>query len=186
MQIGIMSDDGTLLPPHAIGEIVIRGPNVMLGYHKAPDDTVAALGGGWLYSGDLGYLDEQGYAYIVDRKKDVIIRGGQNIYPADIEEVLYHIDGIAEAAVVGAKDEIMGEVPVAFVALRTGALLSATGLIERCREELAHYKVPVAIHFQHELPKGPTGKILRRELRDSLAPSGPTRPHSALEGFFNA
>jgi long-chain acyl-CoA synthetase len=165
MQLAIMAEDCALLLPGQIGEIVIRGPNVMRGYHKAPEDTASALANGWLHSGDLGYLDEAGYAYIVDRKKDVIIRGGQNIYPADIEEVLYHAPGVAEAAVVGLPDDLLGEVPVAYVALQAGASVSAASLLERCRDELAHYKVPVAVHLQRELPKGPTGKILRRELR---------------------
>jgi len=171
MTLAIMSDAGTLVEDGEIGEIVIRGPNVMAGYHRAPDDSAIALADGWLHSGDLGYLDGEGYAYIVDRKKDVIIRGGQNIYPADIEEVLYHVSGVAEAAVVGQPDELLGEVPVAFVALQSGATISTTGLIERCREELAHYKVPVAIHLRRELPKGPTGKILRRELKPEARPA---------------
>jgi long-chain acyl-CoA synthetase len=171
MTLEIMSEEGVLVPAGTIGEIVIRGPNVMLGYHEAAEDTAAALGAGWLHSGDLGYLDEEGYAYIVDRKKDVIIRGGQNIYPADIEEVLYHVAGVTEAAVVGQVDEILGEVPVAFVALQPGASVSPTGLLERCRAELAHYKVPVAIHMRRELPKGPTGKILRRELKLETRPA---------------
>lgn len=171
MQVAIMSEDGALLPNGTIGEIVIRGANVMLGYHKAPKDTAIAIGGGWLHSGDLGYLDDAGFAYIVDRKKDVIIRGGQNIYPADIEEVLYHVAGVTEAAVVGLPHATLGEVPIAFVALQPGASVTPSGLLERCREELAHYKVPVAIHLQRELPKGPTGKILRRELRSVAAPT---------------
>ena len=165
MRLEIMSDAGELLPPEAVGEIVIRGPNLMRGYHAAPEDTAAALVGGWLHSGDMGYIDRDGYAFIVDRKKDVIIRGGQNIYPADIEEVLYQVAGVAEAAVVGMPDDVLGEVPVAFVALTPGANVSLHSLTARCESELARYKQPTAIHFLPELPKGPTGKILRRELK---------------------
>jgi long-chain acyl-CoA synthetase len=137
----------------------------MLGYYKMPDDTAAALAGGWLHTGDLGMVDEGRHGYIVDRKKDVIIRGGQNIYPADIEEVIYHIPGVSEVAVVGASDEALGEIPVAYVAMKPGETVSAEALIAKCKEELAYFKVPAAVHFLPELPKGPTGKILRRGLR---------------------
>lgn len=165
MTLGIMDDAGQLLEPGAVGEIVVRGPNLMRGYLNAPDDSAAALAGGWLHSGDLGYIDAEGYAFIVDRKKDVIIRGGQNIYPADIEEVLYQVAGVSEAAVVGRADDVLGEVPVAFVALLPGANVSAQLLAARCEVELARYKQPAEIHFLPELPKGSTGKILRRELK---------------------
>jgi long-chain acyl-CoA synthetase len=128
-------------------------------------DTAIALAGGWLHTGDLGMVDPDGYYYIVDRKKDVIIRGGQNIYPADIEEVLYHVPGVSEVAVIGVPDDSLGEVPVAYVAVKPGQSISPGALIARCKEELAYYKVPAAVHFLPELPKGPTGKILRRALR---------------------
>ena len=169
MELAIRSEGGEILPPNSVGEIVVRGPNVMAGYHKAPYDTAAAMADGWLLSGDLGYIDTEGYAFIVDRKKDVIIRGGQNIYPADIEEVLYQCAGVAEAAVVGIADDMLGEVPVAYVALQPAADVSASRLIEHCRAELAHYKVPAEIVIRPELPKGPTGKILRRALRPQQA-----------------
>jgi long-chain acyl-CoA synthetase len=165
MTIGIMNDDGVMLGTDSVGEIVIRGPNLMRGYYNAPDDTAAALADGWLHSGDLGYIDGDGYAFIVDRKKDIIIRGGQNIYPADIEEVIYRVAGVAEVAVVGTPDDILGEVPIVFVALQPGSQVSASMLLDRCNDELARYKQPAAIHFLPELPKGPTGKILRRELK---------------------
>lgn len=164
MELGIVDHTGEHCPPGTAGEIVVAGPNLMAGYYNAPDDTATALRGGWLYTGDIGYIDAEGYSYIVDRKKDVIIRGGQNIYPVDIEEVLYQVPGVAEVAVVGREDEMMGEVPIAFVA--GTATLAVDALLEHCREHLARYKVPANIEILTELPKGPTGKILRRALRD--------------------
>lgn len=166
MELAIRNEDGTDMSTGESGEIVIRGPNVMTGYYHAPDDTAAALQNGWLHSGDIGYLDAEGYAYIVDRKKDIIIRGGQNIYPVEIEEVLYGCDGVAEAAVIAQEDEGLGEVPVAFVAFASGRAQPAEALLERCRNELARYKVPASLTIMDELPKGPTGKILRRALRN--------------------
>ena len=140
----------------------------MAGYFRSPEDTAAALGDGWLRTGDIGYVDHEGYAFIVDRKKDVIIRGGQNIYPADIEEVLYKFPGVAEAAVIAQSDELLGEVPVAFVVLNGGASgTTLEDLADHCRATLASYKCPVSIELRTELPKGPTGKILRRALRDA-------------------
>ncbi len=165
IELKMIKEDGEEAAPGEVGEICMRGANVMLGYYKMPDDTAIALAGGWLHTGDLGMFDADGHGYIVDRKKDVIIRGGQNIYPADIEEVLYQVPGVSEVAVIGAPDDALGEVPVAYVAVRPGADVSADALIARCKEELAYFKVPAAIHFLTELPKGPTGKILRRGLR---------------------
>lgn len=169
MDLAILTDDGTPQPAGASGEIAVRGPNLMAGYYRAPEDTAAALQNGWLRTGDIGYVDADGYAYIVDRKKDVIIRGGQNIYPADIEEVLYRIPGVTEAAVIAQPDAMLGEVPVAFVALKAGCEANAKDMLDYCRASLASYKCPVAVEFRDELPKGPTGKILRRALRPALS-----------------
>lgn len=165
IDLAIVDDAGHAQPAGTIGEIVVRGPNVMAGYFNAPADSAAALGSGWLRTGDIGYLDDAGYAYIVDRKKDVIIRGGQNIYPADIEEVLYEVPSVAEVAVVARPDALLGEVPIAYVALRPRATASAQQMLDHCRAALAPYKWPAAIEIRDALPKGPTGKILRRALR---------------------
>lgn len=165
MELAILDPNGVPVEQGQIGEICVRGPNVMTGYYKAPDDSAIALAGGWLHSGDLGTADADGYVTIVDRIKDVIIRGGQNIYPGEIEEVLYHCRGVAEVAVVGRTHELLGEVPVAYVAGASGASLSVNDLGDACREKLAPYKVPVEIRLLPSLPKGPTGKILRRMVR---------------------
>ncbi|MGG5822056.1 class I adenylate-forming enzyme family protein [Falsiroseomonas sp. HW251] len=167
----IEREDGTIAAPGEVGEICIRGPGVMAGYYKQPEETAKAIRKGWLHSGDLGLIDADGYGYIVDRKKDVIIRGGQNIYPADVEEVIYHIPGVREVAVIAAPDDVLGEIVVAYVAAEPSAALDEAGVIARCKQELAIYKVPASVHFLDELPKGPTGKILRRGLRHMRAPA---------------
>ena len=166
IELAILDASGREVSDGAIGEIAVRGPNVMAGYYEAPADTAQALQGGWLRSGDLGVRDPDGYVTIVDRLKDVIIRGGQNIYPADIEEILYTCGTVAEAAVVARKDAELGEVPVAFVAPKLGHRIVVAELLECCRANLAPFKLPVEIKVLSQLPKGPTGKILRRELRD--------------------
>ena len=175
MRLRILRADGTPCAPGEVGEICISGPNVMLGYFRDPEQTAQALRDGWLRSGDLGYLDADGNGYIVDRKKDVIIRGGQNVYPVDIEEVLYLVDGVREAAVVGEADEALGQVPVAYVSLGPGATVTADELLARCKEELAYYKLPKAVHILDDLPKGPTGKILRRSVRGETGTQMETR-----------
>lgn len=171
LEMAIMDSEGRKLPPETVGEICVKGPTVMKGYYKQPAVTAEAIVDGWLRTGDIGTVDQDGYYTIVDRKKDVIIRGGQNIYPADVEEVLYQHPAVAEAAVVALPDEVMGEVPMAFVSLKSGAWVSPDELLALCKQELSYYKIPVAVEILHELPKGPTGKILRRELRAN--PRGP-------------
>ena len=167
MRVADSSDQ--LLPPgrEHVGEILIRGHNVMKGYLGRPEATAETLRGGWLHSGDLGYVDEDGFYFIVDRAKDLVIRGGYNVYPREIEEVLYAHPAILEAAVIGKPDERLGEEVVAVVALREGASVSAEEIIAYCRERLAAYKYPREIRFMAELPKGPSGKILKAALRDA-------------------
>jgi long-chain acyl-CoA synthetase len=148
-----------------VGEILIRGHNVMKGYLGRPEATAETLRDGWLHSGDLGYMDEDGFYFIVDRAKDLVIRGGYNVYPREIEEVLYTHPAILEAAVIGQPDARLGEEVVAVVALRPGHDVSAGDIIAYTRERLAAYKYPREIRFMAELPKGPTGKILKSALR---------------------
>jgi long-chain acyl-CoA synthetase len=161
------SSDKPLPPgPEHVGEILIRGHNVMKGYLGRAEATAETLRGGWLHTGDLGYVDTDGFYFIVDRAKDLVIRGGYNVYPREIEEVLYAHRSILEAAVIGKPDERLGEEVVAVVVLREGASLSAEEIIAYCRERLAAYKYPREIRFMAELPKGPSGKILKAALRD--------------------
>jgi len=167
IQMIIADEQGVEVAPGTVGQICIKGPNVMKGYYKLPAETEQAIVDGWLQTGDLGVMDDDRHFYIVDRKKDLIIRGGQNIYPADIEEALYHHPAVAEAAVVGRPDDLFGEVPEAFVAFKPGSAATIAELMDLCKLELAYFKVPKAIHVMAELPKGPTGKILRRGLRTS-------------------
>ena len=152
--------------PDAVGEICIRGENIMKGYWNRPDATAEAIDAdGWFRSGDLARVDEDGYYYIVDRQKDMIIRGGLNIYPREIEELLYEHPAVAEAAVVGAPHEELGEEVAAYVVLAPGQEASESDLIAHVKDQVAPYKYPRTVTFIDELPKGPTGKILKRELR---------------------
>jgi len=154
-----------------IGEIIIKGPQVMKGYYKMPTETANALRagpdgqGGWFYSGDIGFIDEDGYIHIVDRKKDMIIVSGYNVYPADVEAVLFEHPKVQEAAVIGLPDERTGEMIKAFVVLKEGQSATEEEINTFCREQLAAYKVPRVIEFRSELPKSMVGKVLRRELR---------------------
>jgi long-chain acyl-CoA synthetase len=165
VEMGIVDENDRLLPDGERGEIVIRGHNIMKGYWQRPDATEEAMRGGWFHSGDMARTDEDGYFYIVDRKKDLIIRGGYNVYPREVEEVLYAHPAVLEAAVIGVPHESHGEEVKAVVVRRPGASLDAEGVIAFCRERLAAYKYPRVVEFRDELPKGPTGKILKRELR---------------------
>ncbi|WAL69449.1 long-chain fatty acid--CoA ligase [Amycolatopsis cynarae] len=169
VEVRIVDEEDRPLPPgpEHVGEIVIRGHNVMKGYYKRPEATAEAFRGGWFHTGDLAYADEDGYLFIVDRKKDLIIRGGYNVYPREIEEVLYTHPSVDEAAVIGRPDEKFGEEVVAVVSAKAGTEVAEEEIIAYCRERLAAYKYPREIRLVPELPKGPTGKILKKELRTS-------------------
>ncbi|WP_281975438.1 fatty acid--CoA ligase family protein [Halobacillus litoralis] len=153
-----------------VGELVVRGPNVMKGYYKLPEETAVTIRDGWLYTGDMARKDEEGYFYIVDRKKDMILVGGYNVYPREVEEVLYKHEDVTEVAVVGAPDPELGETVISFVVSKNPTLNEAA-LVEYCQDRLAKYKLPTRVEFMSELPKNTTGKILRKNLREQLTQS---------------
>jgi long-chain acyl-CoA synthetase len=164
-------ESGAWLPPNEIGEVMIKGPNVMLGYWNREKETEAIFHDGWMHTGDLGYMDEKGYFYIADRSKDLIVASGFNVYPREVEEVLYRNEAVEEAAVVGIPDEYRGENVAAVIILKPG--FEATpetrdAIRAYCKLELAAYKVPKIIEFRETLPKSLIGKVLRREVRDML------------------
>jgi fatty-acyl-CoA synthase len=148
-----------------VGELICRGPNVMKGYYKDKKGTLEALRGGWLHTGDLARMDDEGFIYIVDRKKDMIVSGGENIYPREIEEVLYHHAKIQDAAAVGVPDSTWGESVKVFVVLKRGETMKAEEVIEYCRQRLASYKKPKTVEFVEGLPRNPSGKVLKTVLR---------------------
>lgn len=152
------------LPPGEVGELVVKGPQVMKGYWNRPDETAMVLREGWLHTGDIARMNEDGYFQIVDRKKDMIIAGGFNIYPRDVEEVLYQHPKVQEAVVAGVPDEYLGEIVKAYVVLKEGETATEQEIIDFCRENMAKYKAPRAVEFRKELPKTMVGKILRRIL----------------------
>jgi long-chain acyl-CoA synthetase len=160
----IFDDNDNEVPPGTVGEIVIRGPNVMRGYYNNPEATAETLRNDWLHTGDLGYVDEDGYFFIVGRKKEMIIRGGENIYPKEIEEVVYRHPAVREAAVVGLPDKVWGEEAAAFIVLRDEAALTEEDLIDYCKEHLADYKCPRKVFFVDDLPKTATGKIQKNKV----------------------
>jgi long-chain acyl-CoA synthetase len=168
-EVRIVGGDDRPLPAGERGGVVLRGPSIMKGYHNRPEETATALRGGWLHTGDVGYLDVEGYLYIVDRKKDMIIRGGENIYPAELESILYRHPGVAEAAVVGAPDRVYGENVIAYVVAREKGKVTEQELVDHVRAHTAPFKTPSRIWFLDALPKSGVGKILRRELRDRAA-----------------
>ncbi|MFP9127098.1 long-chain-fatty-acid--CoA ligase [Niallia sp. BSM11] len=165
-------ETGEMLPPGEIGELAVKGPQVMKGYWNNQEETELVLKDGWLYTGDLCYMDEKGFFYIVDRKKDTIIAGGFNIYPREVEEVLYEHPAVQEAAVVGVKDSYRGETVKAFIVLKEGEQVSDDELNTFMRTRMATFKVPRIYEFRDELPKSAIGKVLRRELKEKETEEG--------------
>jgi acyl-CoA synthetase (AMP-forming)/AMP-acid ligase II len=163
-EMKVVDEDDREVEDEALGEIVLRGENILKGYYKNPDATASAFRNGWFYTGDIGYRDADGFFYIVDRKSDMIIRGGENIYPREIDEVLYQHPAVSAAAAIGVADPLYGEEVTAFIVLKDGATTTAEEIITFCRERMADYKCPKTVRLVKEIPKGPTGKLLKREL----------------------
>ncbi len=165
LEVQVWDNEGRSVPAGERGEIVLRGPKVFKGYWRDPEATERAFDGGWFHTGDIGMLDEDGYLFIVDRLKDMIVSGGENIAGSEVERVLYEHAAVLEVAVVGRPDERWGEVPVAFVVLRQGQAATADELLAHCRGQLAKFKVPKDVTFLDALPRNPSGKVLKRDLR---------------------
>jgi long-chain acyl-CoA synthetase len=160
----VFDDDDNEVADGELGEIVLRGENILKGYFKNPEATERAFRNGWFHTGDIGYRDPEGFFFIVDRKSDMIIRGGENIYPREIDEVLYQHPAVAAAATIGIPDALYGEEVAAFIVLKDGSQVMAEDLIAHCQSELADYKCPKTVRIVKDIPKGPTGKLLKREL----------------------
>ena len=163
-EMKIFDENDDELPDGELGEIVMRGPNIFKAYFKNPEATEKAFASGWFHTGDIGFRDADGFFYIADRKSDMIIRGGENIYPREIDDVLYAHPAVAAAAVIGVSDELYGEEVAAFVVFKDGEDATEAELIDHCKQHLADFKCPKTVYFVEDIPKGPTGKLLKREL----------------------
>jgi long-chain acyl-CoA synthetase len=163
----VVDEDGSDLPVGEVGEIVIEGPMVVPSYWNKPEETAASIRDGRLHTGDVGFMDEQGWFYVVDRKKDMINASGFKVWPREVEDVLYGHPAVREAAVVGVPDAYRGETVKAFISLSRGSTATGEELVEHCKRQLAAYKYPRSVEILDELPKTATGKILRRQLRDT-------------------
>jgi long-chain acyl-CoA synthetase len=166
VQVRVVDDHDEPVATGERGEIVIRGHNVMKGYYKRPAETAEALRGGWFHTGDIGTIDADGFVTIVDRKKDMVLRGGMNVYPREVEDLLMTHPAVSLAAVIGVPDERLGEEVKAFVVLKPGAHLTADELMAWSKEQLAAYKYPRVVEFRDSLPVGPTGKVFKRALKN--------------------
>ena len=166
VEVTVQNDDGQILPPGQIGEICVRGGNIMQGYWNQPQETARALRNGWLLTGDVGYGDADGYFFITDRKKDMLLVNGINVYPREIEEIIYQFPGVKEAAVIGQPDPRKGEQPVAFISPKDGVVLDEKALLQFVRSKLADYKVPRRVTVLSALPRNVTGKVLKTALRN--------------------
>jgi fatty-acyl-CoA synthase len=169
VEVEIRDADGRAVAPGISGEICLRGPKITRGYWRAPEKTRDSFLGEWLRSGDVGHLDAEGFLYLTDRRKDMIISGGENIASSEVERVVYELPQVLDAAVVGVADPAWGERPVAVVVLKPGATLTLEVLQTHCRGKLAGFKVPKDLLVRGELPRNPSGKILKRALREEIA-----------------
>ncbi len=172
VEVEIRDEDGQRVKVGEIGEICAKGPNIMRGYWQDEEKTANAIRDGWLYTGDLGHVDEDGYIYIVDRKTDMIIVGGLNVYPREVEDVIRLLEPVRDVAVVGESSRLRGETVCAFIEMREDASIEESEIIEHCSEHLARYKVPRSIRFIEELPRSATGKVLKRKLRGRFSLRG--------------
>jgi acyl-CoA synthetase (AMP-forming)/AMP-acid ligase II len=166
VEVKVVDENGEECPPGVTGEIIGRGDNVMKGYHKMPEETAAVIKDGWYYTGDMGYFDEYGYLFIADRKKDMIISGGENIYPREVEEAILLMEGVFEVAVIGVPDDEWGESVKAIVVKTPGAEITEEQVVEHCKANIASYKKPKSVDFVEMLPRSALGKVLKHELRD--------------------
>jgi acyl-CoA synthetase (AMP-forming)/AMP-acid ligase II len=164
--VRVVDPEGRDLPPGQVGEILLRGPQLMRGYWNLPEATAEALAGGWMHTGDAGTLDAEGFLYIQDRVKDMIVSGAENVYPREVENVLFEHPAVADAAVIGVPDPRWGEVVKAVVVLRKGQSASEDELIEFCKSRLAGFKRPRSVDFVADLPRNPSGKVLKKDLRE--------------------
>jgi long-chain acyl-CoA synthetase len=165
-EVRIVNQDGNDVAVGEVGEIVVRSEAMTIGYWQLPEETAKALQGSWLYTGDFGKFDDAGYVYIVDRKNDMIISGGKNIYPREVEEIIYTHPAVLEAAVIGVPDDYWGEAVKAIVVLKDGMTATGEEIVGLCKQSIASYKKPQTVDFVQELPKSPTGKILKRVIRE--------------------
>ncbi|HEY7585949.1 MAG TPA: AMP-binding protein, partial [Candidatus Deferrimicrobiaceae bacterium] len=165
VEVRVVDESGREVSPNQVGEIVARGPNVFAGYFRDPASTAEVLKNGWLLTGDVASVDEEGYIYIVDRKRDTLMVGGISVYPKEIEDVVAEHPAVEEAAVIGLSDYELGEVPVAVVALKKGAQADVDGILAYCRENMAPFKVPRSVEFIPSLPRNSQGKVLKVRLK---------------------
>lgn len=166
VEMKVVDPEGKELPPYQVGEIAAKSPTIMKGYWNMPEETAAVLKNGWYHTGDLAYRDEDNYFYVVDRAKDMIITGGENVYSTEVENIIYQIDGVLECSIVGVPDSKWGEAVKAVIVLKEGVTLTEEDILSYARSKLANFKVPKSVDFVHELPKSGAGKILKRTLRD--------------------
>ena len=166
MDVRVVDENGRDCPPGKIGEIIGRGDNIMKGYWKLPEETKETLKDGWLYTGDMGYWDEYGYLYMADRKKEMIISGGENIYPNEVEQVIPEIDGVEDVAVIGVPDDKWGEAVKALIIKSPDSGLTGEDVIRYCSQQIAGYKKPKSVEFISEFPRSPVGKVQKKVLRE--------------------